>query len=99
VLTARLEGLCQRVSTRLLAQGYRGQTVVLKLKTAGFQTLTRSHTLTEPTAAAADLFVAAETMLRREATGLAFRLIGVGTSNLVEGLADDDAALWGEEAP
>jgi len=95
-LSARLERLCQRVGGRLESQGYRGQTVVLKLKTAGFQSLTRSHTLSEPTASAADIFVAAETLLRREATGVAFRLIGVGVSNLVEG-RDDDAALWDGE--
>ncbi|MCA8928473.1 MAG: DNA polymerase IV [Alphaproteobacteria bacterium] len=98
-LSARLEGLCGRVAGRLEAQAYRGQTVVLKLKTAGFQILTRSHTLAEPTASATDIFIAAETMLRREATGMAFRLIGVGVSNLVQGLDGDDAALWDEARP
>ncbi len=97
-LSARLESLCRRVAGRMKAHGYRGHTVVLKLKTAGFQTLTRSHTLPEPTASATDLLIAAETMLRREATGPAFRLIGVGISNLTLGESKDGAALWGEEA-
>lgn len=95
-LSSRLEKLCARVAGRLEAQGYRGHTVVLKLKTAGFQTLTRSHTLAEPTSSATDIFVAAEAMLRREATGAAFRLIGVGASNLTydDGDSEGGAALW-----
>ena len=98
-LSARLERLATRVADRLRAQGYRGQTVVLKLKTAGFQTLTRSHTLAEPTASGADIFMAAEPMLRREATGTAFRLIGVGAANLVTGDALEAAPLWDEDPP
>lgn len=94
-LSARLAPLCHRVAGRLLAQGYRGQTIVLKLKTAGFQTLTRSQTLAEPTASAADIFGAAEVMLRREATGKAFRLIGVGAANLTDGAQADGTPLWG----
>lgn len=97
-LSARLEPLCLRVADRLVAQGYRGQTVVLKLKTAGFQTLTRSQTLAEPTASAAEIFGAAEVMLRREATGTAFRLIGVGAANLTGGGQADGTPLWGDGA-
>ena len=97
-LSARLDRLCQRVAARLEAQGYRGQTIVLKLKTAAFQTLTRSHTLAEPTRAYADLLTAAKTLLRREATGIPYRLIGVGLSNLVETGGPEDAILWDDDA-
>jgi DNA polymerase-4 len=96
-LSAQLETLCQRVAERLQRQGYLGHTIVLKLKTAGFRTSTRSHTLADPTNAFTDIFVAAETLLRREATGIAFRLIGVGLSNLVETVDYDEADLWDDE--
>ena len=93
-LSARLDRLCQRVAERLQAQTFKGQTVVLKLKTAGFQTLTRSHTLVDATNDYADIFIAAETMLRRAATGIPYRLIGVGLSNLIEACDFADMALW-----
>jgi len=93
-LSARLDRLCRRVAERLQAQVFQGQTVVLKLKTAGFQTLTRSHTLADATNDYADIFIAAETLLRREATGIPYRLIGVGLSNLSDADEFADTALW-----
>jgi DNA polymerase-4 len=96
-LSRRLEPLCRRVAERLETHGFRGQTVVLKLKTAGFQTLTRNHTLADPTYDFADIFIAAEVMLRREATGIPYRLIGIGLSNLISADGVEDAALWNED--
>ena len=57
--------------------------MVLKLKTTGFRTRTRNVTLDEPTLLASRIFEAAAPLLKREATGTAFRLIGVGISSLV----------------
>ena len=74
--------LAERVSRRAKAEGVAGHTVVLKLKTADFRIRTRNVTLADPTLLAARIYEAARPLLRREATGTAFRLIGVGISGL-----------------
>lgn len=72
----------ERVSTRAKANGMGGRTVVLKLKTAGFKIRTRSISLDSPTLLADRIFQTARTALQREADGTAYRLLGVGLSNL-----------------
>lgn len=81
-LERQLWPLAERVSRRAKADGVAGHTVVLKLKTADFRIRTRNVSLADPTALAARIYEAARPLLRREATGTAFRLIGVGISNL-----------------
>ena len=75
--------LAERVSRRAKAEGVAGHTVVLKLKTADFKLRTRNATLDDPTLLANRIYDAALPMLRREATGEAFRLIGVGITGLL----------------
>ena len=58
--------------------------VTLKLKTADFRSLTRRRTLPEPTQTARTVFAVARELLAAEATGGAYRLIGVALSDLVE---------------
>ncbi len=74
--------LAEKVSRRAKAEGVAGQTVVLKLKTADFKLRTRNATLADPTLLAARIYDAALPLLQREATGTAFRLIGVGITGL-----------------
>jgi len=74
--------LCERVSRRLKRSGFSGRTVTLKLKTADFQIVTRRTTLPDPTQLAERLYQAAQPLLKREADGRLFRLIGVGASDL-----------------
>jgi len=81
-LHARLRPLAIKVAERVEAAKYVGATVTLKLKTANFRTITRSHTLTEPTASGFLIQGTAEALLEREADGTAYRLIGVGLSGL-----------------
>ncbi len=57
--------------------------VTLKLKTAGFRTVTRSRRLQTATRSADRMFRVAEPLLVREADGRAFRLIGTGAYDLV----------------
>ena len=76
--------LAEKVSRRAKAEGVAGHTVVLKLKTADFKTRTRNVSLSDPTLLANRIYDAALPLLQREATGTAFRLIGVGISGLVE---------------
>jgi DNA polymerase-4 len=88
-----LWSLCERVSRRLKASGIAGSTVTLKLKTADFRIRTRARSLGEPTQLAARIFEAGRDLLAREIDGTKFRLLGIGTSNLVEGDKADAADL------
>lgn len=81
-LEKRLFPLCEKVSSRMKAQGFAGSTVTLKLKSADFKLRSRSRTLASPTVLAARLFEAGRDMLAKEADGTAYRLIGIGLSDL-----------------
>jgi DNA polymerase-4 len=74
--------LAEKVSRRAKAEGVAGHTVVLKLKTTDFKTRTRNVSLSDPTLLASRIYDAALPLLAREATGAAFRLIGVGITGL-----------------
>lgn len=89
-LADRLWGCCEKAAGRARAGGVAGRVVTLKLKTAGFRSLTRRRTLPEPTQTARTVFAVARELLAAEAKGGAYRLIGVSLSDLVE--ADGPAA-------
>jgi len=88
-LEAILWDLSEKVSRRSKGYGLAGQTVTLKLKTADFRIRTRNATLSDPTLLAERIFAAARPLLMREATGTAFRLIGVGISHLSPASSDE----------
>ncbi len=93
-LERKLWGQAERVSQRAKKSGLAGHTVVLKLKTAKFQILTRNRKLAEPTQLADVMFKAARPLLEREANGTPFRLLGIGISGLCsEALADPVSLL------
>jgi DNA polymerase-4 len=90
--------LCEKLAVRLREKQLAAAGVVLKLKTAGFETRSRQARLATPTRLPETLFRAAQPLLAREATGGAFRLIGIGAQPLAPGadadlpdLADPDA--------
>ncbi|WP_299393111.1 DNA polymerase IV [Pelagibius sp.] len=89
-LAAQLWPLCEKVAKRLKRASLAGGSVHLKLKTAEFKLVSRSRRLSTPTQMAEEIYRTAEPLLRHEADGRAFRLIGVGAADLV---ADDDADL------
>jgi len=98
-LEARLWPLCEKVAARAKAAALAGGVVTLKLKTGDFRIRTRSRTLPHPTQLAEIVWRNAADLLAREATGTAFRLIGVGLSEFSGAdradppdLADPDAA-------
>ena len=93
-LAQRLRPLCERVSRRLKRAEVGAGTVTLKLKTAEFTIRTRSRRLNAPTQRARTLFEVAEALLRAEARGQRFRLIGLGASMLVAARAADPADLF-----
>jgi len=84
---------CERVSAHAKSAGFGGRTIVLKLKTADFRIRTRSASLDAPTQLADRIFTIARKALRREADGTAFRLLGVGLSQLYDASACDPADL------
>jgi DNA polymerase-4 len=88
----RLEGilwrLSERVSERAKTDGLAGRTITLKLKTADFRLRTRAASMADATNLAHLIFAATQPLLRKEADGTRFRLIGVAISNLVADGAD-----------
>jgi DNA polymerase-4 len=74
--------LCERVSFRLKKNRLAGATVTLKLKTAHFKIRTRARGLTSPSALADDIFAASRQLLKPEADGTKFRLIGISVAHL-----------------
>lgn len=90
--------MCEKLARRLAEKDLAAAGVVLKLKTAGFETRSRQARLPGPTRLPETLFRAAQPLLAKEATGTAFRLIGIGAQPLAPGaeadrpdLADPDA--------
>lgn len=81
-LERRLWPLCVKVADRMKAQGIAGRVVTLKLKTAAFRSLTRRRTLGQPAQLADTLFRTGRDLLRTEAEGPRYRLIGIGFSEL-----------------
>ncbi len=85
--------LAEKLARRLKEQELAAAGVVLKLKTAQFETRTRAVRLANPTVLPDRLFRAARALLLAEATGTAFRLIGIGAQKLVPLAAADAGDL------
>lgn len=74
--------MSEKVSRRAKDDELAGVTVTLKLKTADFKLRTRATTLNDPTMLADRIFSASQPLLRKEADGTRFRLLGVSISHL-----------------
>ena len=94
-LAGALEPLAEGVGRRLARAGTAGRTVVLKLKTADFQVITRHHRLSDPTGRAELILRAGLVLLERLADGRAFRLIGIGVTDLCPAAEADPPDLFG----
>lgn len=79
---------CVRVADMAKRKNVSGYVVTLKLRTQSFKIITRRRTLTDPTQLADTLFRVGRELLKSEADGRKFRLIGIGISNLVDGSTD-----------
>jgi DNA polymerase-4 len=97
-LEAELWPLCDRLGVQARKAGVAARAVVLKLKTREFKLITRRRTLPVPTRTAKTLFALGRELLAREADGRAFRLIGIGMAELVEGEAGASDLFAGDEA-
>ena len=99
ILDGHLWRLAEQVSDRAKAKRLAGKTVNLKLKTAGFQTVTRRHGLGDATQTADRIYRAARELYDHAGTRGPFRLIGVGISDLVtESEADRSGDLLDPDA-
>jgi len=92
-LSTELLALSERLSERLKAANLAGDTVTLKLRTAGFRLRTRARHLMIPTQLASVLYETGRQLLAREIDGTAFRLIGIGASGLGEASGSDPVDL------
>ncbi len=93
-LEAELWPLCEKVALRCRRGDVAGRTVVLKLKTRDFRTLTRSHRLPDPTQRADVIWQHGRALLKPEADGRAFRLIGIGVADLCDPRLADQPDLF-----
>ncbi|MGK2286725.1 DNA polymerase IV [Pedomonas sp. V897] len=80
VLERHLREAADTVARQLRAEKLAAASVVVKLKTAAFQTITRSRRLARPTQTARDLLDIALPLLATEADGRRFRLVGLGVT-------------------
>jgi DNA polymerase-4 len=92
-LSTELLALSERLSERLKAKDLVGDTVTLKLKSAGFRLRTRARHLMISTQLANVLYETGLQLLAREIDGTAFRLIGIGISGLSEARGEDPVDL------
>ncbi len=92
--------MCEKLARRLREKGLAAAGVVLKLKTAGFETRSRAARLPGPTALPETIFASSRALLAREANGVArFRLIGVGAQPLASLAEADRGDLADPDAP
>lgn len=92
-LRAIARSASERVAKQLKAKELSGRTVTLKIKPASFRTLTRSHSLPRPTQSADRIFRTVEPLLDPLVNGTAYRLLGVGVSELGDAIEADDRDL------
>jgi DNA polymerase IV len=98
-LERHLWRLSEKLARRLREHELSAAGVVLKLKTASFAIRTRAARLPAPTVLPVRLFDTAQALLAKEATGTAFRLIGIGASPLAALDAADRGDLADTETP
>jgi DNA polymerase-4 len=89
VLLAETEPTIRRLAELTWAAALRNEsriarTVVLKLKTAEFKILTRSHTPSSPPSSCKELTAIALSLRERLGPQQRFRLVGVGVSNFLD---------------
>lgn len=99
ILDGHLWRLAEQVADRAKAKRLAGKTVVLKLKSAAFQTITRRHALGDATQTADRIYRAVRDLYDHAGTKGPFRLIGVGIADLVtEAEADRHGDLLDPDA-
>ncbi|NKB21635.1 MAG: DNA polymerase IV [Alphaproteobacteria bacterium] len=80
-LIKRLWPLAEKVAGRAKTAELSGRVITVKLKTDRFQIRTRRRTLPDPTQLAEVIWKTGSELVRKEAQGDAYRLIGIGISD------------------
>jgi DNA polymerase-4 len=75
--------LCEAVAGDLQRKGYAGRTIGIKLRFDDFRTVTRDHSIEQPTADEAQIRLAAAQCLKRVVMSRRLRLLGVRVGSLV----------------
>lgn len=88
-IRAEIARLADRCAARLRAAGRSGRTVVVKIRSYDFSTLTRSETLRGPTDDPAVVREAAARLVEGVDTTAGVRLLGVGVSGLADFTQED----------
>jgi DNA polymerase IV len=83
-LDRELVRLCDAVASRLRHRGIAARTLQLKVRFAGFTTITRAVTLSDPVDTAPAMVAALRPLLARIDPSPGIRLLGVSTSNFAE---------------
>jgi DNA polymerase IV len=83
-LDRELVRLCDAVASRLRHRGIAGRTLQLKVRFAGFTTITRAVTLSDPVDTAPAMVAALRLLLAQIDPSPGIRLLGVSTSNFAE---------------
>ncbi len=104
LLAGHLWRLAEKLADRAKAKDIAGRVVTLKLKRTDHSLLTRRHALREPTQLADRIYREAQALLDQVGSNTAYRLIGVGITELTEAasadtsddLLDEGAALRGK---
>ncbi|MGX0903455.1 DNA polymerase-4 [Roseovarius sp. MBR-79] len=100
LLDGHLWRLSEKVADRAKARGLAGRVITLKLKRADHGLLTRRQSLREPTQLADTLYRSARALMDQTPRGVAWRLLGVGLSDLLpEAGADRAGDLLDPDAP
>jgi len=87
-LESTLMRLAEMVGRRLREANYHARTIQLKLRYKDFTTITRAHTLPEPTQLDTEIFEQARTLFRKNwKRGVPVRLLGVQASSFTQGAA------------
>jgi DNA polymerase-4 len=89
LLDGHLWRMAEKVSDRAKAKGLAGRVVVLKLKRADFTLISRRQSLREPTQIADRLYHTARDLMDQVPAGQAYRLLGVGLSDLCDASVAD----------
>lgn len=100
-IESTLAHLSELVGRRLREQNFAARTIQLKLRYSDFSTITRAHSLSQPTQVDTEIYDAVRKLFHENfQSGRAVRLLGVHTSNFQEGpqqmelLNDDRREKW-----